>query len=288
MELVEGETLAELLARESPSTEEAVAILRAVAEGLAAVHAGGIVHRDVKPANVMIERSTGRPVLMDFGFAADLDVKQSRRVVGTPSFWAPEQARGEPATPASDVYSLGLIAYRLLTGSDFSLSARDALARVPRRYRRFVAACVAPRPRDRPRDAAAALDLLRAGYRPVLWVAVAGAAAVAVTLGSLRTGAVREPIGTPTPLAASADAPRQPAPASTAPVESASLTAAEPPPSQTAAPVEPPRKSRPAAATTAVARHPPGGGAGPTSSGPPAPPAPSAPPAPANDPLYRH
>lgn len=162
MELIDGETLLDLLDREKQLPQaRALQILDDVASGLAAAHAQGIVHRDLKPANVMIEATSGRAILTDFGFAADMDTKQSRRLVGTPSFWAPEQARGEAATPASDVYSLGVLAYRLLAGREFALSDEDALHAVPHAYRKLIRSCVEVRPSARPKDASEALLLLR-------------------------------------------------------------------------------------------------------------------------------
>jgi eukaryotic-like serine/threonine-protein kinase len=180
MELVDGETLAELLAREKPTIARADEILLGVASGLAAVHAQGIVHRDLKPANIMIERASGNAILTDFGFAADLDSKQSRRLVGTPSFWAPEQARGEAPTPASDVFSFGILAYRLLAGREYSMSDEKALDAVPRSHRSLIARCLEPRPTDRFVDAGSVLESLRPrSNRPrIAWML--GAAIVAV------------------------------------------------------------------------------------------------------------
>lgn len=139
MELIAGDTLARVLEDGELPRERALELLAAIAAGLGAAHRLGIVHRDLKPANVMVERATGRAVLTDFGFATDLDAKQSRRLVGTPAYWAPEQARGEKVTPASDVYAFGVLAYRLLARREFSLSDRDALEHVPRDLRRVVA-----------------------------------------------------------------------------------------------------------------------------------------------------
>lgn len=104
----------------------ALAILGHVADGLGAVHAAGIVHRDVKPSNVVIEERSGRAVLVDFGLAKPTGSDDAPRdgagtdpslVVGTPHYMAPECAAGAPATPASDLYSLGCLAYELLTGT---------------------------------------------------------------------------------------------------------------------------------------------------------------------------
>src|SRR5262249_54368756 len=154
------------------------------AAGLAAVHAQGIVHRDLKPANVMIVRSAGgeRPVLTDFGFATELRGDHSRRLVGTPSFWAPEQARGEAPTPASDIYSFGLLAFEWLAGREFALSDPGAPDRLPRAWRGFVGRCLEPRPSDRFADGNAAVAALKRRTLPPPWAiaigtALAGAAA---------------------------------------------------------------------------------------------------------------
>lgn len=156
MELIEGETLSELLMREDLTKKRAHEVIDGVAAGLAEAHAQGIVHRDLKPANVMIERATGRVVLTDFGVATDLAAGQSYRLVGTPQYWPPEQARGEAASAASDVYSLGIVAYRILTGRDLKLNEEDSLAEVPRAFRRVIERCIEHRPNDRYKDASQA------------------------------------------------------------------------------------------------------------------------------------
>jgi serine/threonine-protein kinase len=206
MELVDGETLAEVLVRGELAQARALAVLDAVAAGLSAAHERGIVHRDLKPANVMIERATERVVLMDFGFAMDLDVKESKKLVGTPSYWSPEQARGESATAASDVYSFGVLAFRLLAGRDFRLSDDEALDDVPRRFRRVVARCVASRPSDRFRNAAEARRALsRAGgagrYR--VEAAASGAIAIAVVALGWLARAPSSPSPSPSPVSPS-------------------------------------------------------------------------------------
>ncbi len=180
MELVLGDTLGRVLANGELTQERALAILADVVAALGEAHTLGVVHRDVKPANVMIESPSGRAVLTDFGFALDLDAKQSRRLVGTPAYWAPEQARGEPATARCDVYSFGVLAYRLLARRELSLSDPDAMRHVPRGLRGFVAKCIALRPADRFVDAnqaCAAFTAARASkWRGRPFVAVAAAA----------------------------------------------------------------------------------------------------------------
>jgi serine/threonine protein kinase len=241
MELIEGDTLAHVLAKEELPRARALEILAGIAAGLGAAHELGIVHRDLKPANVMIERATQRVVLTDFGFATDLDAKQSRRLVGTPTYWAPEQARAEPATPACDVYAFGVLAYRLLTGEEFSLSDRHALDRVPRDLRKVVAKCAAPRPSDRyvdATDAGAALAAAVKGRRS--WPLLLLLAAVGLGLGLawrfIHVAVTSPPIATEsttTPVAEAgraAPSERPPASAETAASASASASASAGPP----------------------------------------------------------
>jgi serine/threonine-protein kinase len=121
MELVEGPTLADRLAHGgSMPVDEATKISVQVLAGLAAAHAAGVVHRDVKPANVLITPS-GDVKLADFGIATRFDAIASNvtavgLVVGTPGYLAPERLRGEPATPAADVYSVGVMLFEMLGG----------------------------------------------------------------------------------------------------------------------------------------------------------------------------
>jgi len=125
MEFIRGTSFADLVQAHSrrgvrlPLTS-ALNMLAQVARGLSAVHARGLVHRDVKPANIVIERVTGRAVLVDFGLAFSLttDADDTSRVVGTPAYLAPELCgpRRLPPSPQSDLYALGATAYELLTG----------------------------------------------------------------------------------------------------------------------------------------------------------------------------
>ena len=119
MELVEGESLAQLLAREGRlSADRTLEILRQAASGLAAAHAAGLVHRDVKPGNVLVG-SDGSVKLTDFGIAcsaASAPLTQTGQVLGTAHYISPEQAAGSRAGPASDVYALGMIGFECLAG----------------------------------------------------------------------------------------------------------------------------------------------------------------------------
>ena len=97
---------------------DALSVLQQTAAGLAEAHRRGLVHRDVKPANILV-RPDGAVKLTDFGIARSADsvpLTGTGQVVGTAQYMSPEQAKGEPATPASDVYALGLIGYECLTG----------------------------------------------------------------------------------------------------------------------------------------------------------------------------
>lgn len=117
MELVEGTDLSELIRSSRPTLPLALRILREVAAGLDAVHAAGIIHGDVKPENILLD-ARERVKLADFGIArrADPGAARSPTTAGTPEYISPEQARGEPLTPASDIYSLACVAYELLCG----------------------------------------------------------------------------------------------------------------------------------------------------------------------------
>jgi serine/threonine protein kinase len=119
MELVDGQPLSALLRPDAPMDPAAVrGLLAQAADGLAAAHAAGIVHRDVKPANLLV--TPDRQVkVTDFGIARAAEgvgLTQTGEVMGTPQYLSPEQARGETATPASDVYSLGVVAFECLAG----------------------------------------------------------------------------------------------------------------------------------------------------------------------------
>ena len=120
MEYVEGRTLTARISADGPmSPDEAAPVLAEVADALAAAHASGVVHRDVKPSNILLD-VTGSAKLTDFGVArsdeADMTLTQTGFVTGSPAYLAPEVAAGRPATAASDVWSLGATAFHMLSG----------------------------------------------------------------------------------------------------------------------------------------------------------------------------
>ncbi len=122
MALVDGESLAQRLARESRlPVSEARRILGVVADALAYAHSQGVVHRDVKPDNIMLDSATGRPMVTDFGIAraaqGDTRLTVTGVAIGTPAYMSPEQALGERDLDGrSDIYSLGVIGYQMLAG----------------------------------------------------------------------------------------------------------------------------------------------------------------------------
>jgi serine/threonine protein kinase len=126
MQYVEGPSLAEWMEGHPRASErDARRVIGEVAAGLAAAHTRNLLHRDVKPGNVLLEAESGRAYVADFGVSAALgagtadasgSLTATGHVVGTPIYMSPEQAAGEPLSPRSDVYSLGVMAYELLVG----------------------------------------------------------------------------------------------------------------------------------------------------------------------------
>jgi serine/threonine-protein kinase len=121
LELVEGQSLAALVSGRTLGWEDARRVAAPIAAALAYAHGRGVVHRDLTPANVLVERDTGRLVVSDFGLArlarAGSSAPVSGVLAGTPEYWSPEQAAGRPTGPATDLYALGCLLHRLLTGT---------------------------------------------------------------------------------------------------------------------------------------------------------------------------
>ncbi len=173
MELVEGGTLRELLAERGPMPPHAVAaVLRPVLGGLAAAHRAGLVHRDVKPENVLIS-DEGDVKIVDFGLVravAEAGITSTSVILGTAAYLSPEQVRDGKASPRSDVYAAGIVAYELLTGQtpfsgDTSLSVAfqrldtdvpppsSVIGGVPAQFDELVERATARDPADRYADA---------------------------------------------------------------------------------------------------------------------------------------
>lgn len=172
MELITGGTLRELLNERGPMPPHAAAaVMRGMLTGLSVAHSKGMIHRDIKPDNVLID-SDHRVKLADFGLvrAAAEASHSSEQIVGTVSYLSPEQVDGSPMTPASDVYSAGILLFELLTGrTPFSgeTPLAHAYARihadvpapsqfidgVPKLFDELVATATARQPADRFRDA---------------------------------------------------------------------------------------------------------------------------------------
>ena len=185
MALVDGETLGERIRRRGPlPPEDAERMLRETAWALGYAHAHGVVHRDLTLENILLERGTGRALLADFGLAAASDAIEAAPVFGTPGFLAPEVIRGEPATPRSDLYALGVVGFTALSGrapfaaeSSAQLMAKHLVQPAPplaplargasRRLIGAIEACLAKDPDARPTDPPAFLARLERAPEPV-------------------------------------------------------------------------------------------------------------------------
>ena len=181
-ELVQGESLAERLRSGPLAVSEARVVAEQLCDALAAAHAQGVVHCDVKPANVLLT-ADGRVKVGDFGIARlaeGTSQAPSATVAGTPRYMSPEQARGRPMTAATDVYSAGVVLYEMLAGeppfargSPVELGLRHLQddppplpGRVPAALREVVARALCKQPAERYRDGAAMAAALRAAGSP--------------------------------------------------------------------------------------------------------------------------
>ena len=121
MELVEGESLAQLVSGRTLDWDDGRRVAAPIAAALAYAHGRGVVHRDLTPANVLVERESGRVVVSDFGLArlarTGASAPVSGVLAGTPEYWSPEQAAGRATGPETDLYALGCLLHRLLTGA---------------------------------------------------------------------------------------------------------------------------------------------------------------------------
>ncbi|MGN6446520.1 serine/threonine-protein kinase [Amnibacterium sp.] len=171
MELVPGEPLSSILERQHTLPPDRVLdVVSQTAMALHAAHAAGLVHRDIKPGNLLVTPD-GRVKITDFGIARITDqvpLTATGQVMGTVQYLSPEQASGQPASPATDIYSLGIVAYEALAGhrpftgesqvaiamAQINDTAPDLPHSVPEPVRRLVFACIAKAPSDRPTTAA--------------------------------------------------------------------------------------------------------------------------------------
>jgi len=180
MAYVEGETLTARVRRRGPlPPSEAARVLREVAWALSHAHTLGVIHRDVKPDNIMLEEATGRALVTDFGIAAQVTGAaglDGGEVIGTPEFMSPEQALGESVDAKSDLYALGIVAYFTLSGRLPFEGVKPSevlgkqvtqpppplgdVAGAPRRLIQAVERCLAKERDDRLESAAALADQL--------------------------------------------------------------------------------------------------------------------------------
>lgn len=187
MELVPGESMSRLIEREKRLSEEKVLdIIAQTARALSAAHSRGLIHRDIKPGNLLITPE-GKVKITDFGIARvgdQVPLTKTGQVMGTVQYLAPEQATGKPSTPATDLYSLGVVAYEALAGKrPFSGENQMAIAMahinemppalpedIDPRVQNLVLSCLAKKPNQRPESASSlairAEALLREKRRP--------------------------------------------------------------------------------------------------------------------------
>jgi len=239
MELVPGEALSTILERDgSLSTDKTLDIVAQTAAALQAAHAAGLVHRDIKPGNLLITPD-GRVKITDFGIARIADqvpLTATGQVMGTVQYLSPEQASGHPASPATDIYSLGIVAYECLAGKrPFTGESQVAIAMaqineqppplpptvaVP--VQNLVMAMIAKKPEERPASAAAVARAATALRRGDVNAAAAAVPAIATGAAAgddmtqlLGAGLATDeatrllPATTPTPTAAATDDPEK-------------------------------------------------------------------------------
>ncbi|MFI5494617.1 serine/threonine-protein kinase [Actinoplanes sp. NPDC051859] len=275
MELVQGITLQQRARAALLEPTDIFRIGAQVAAALAAAHADGLVHRDIKPANVMVTRDGVKVV--DFGLAASAGAAEPEELLGTPAYLAPERLTSDAVEPASDVYALGVLLYRLLAGespwpADSTTQMLTAhvttepvplphLPGVPPQITSLINRCLRKEPADRP-TAAEAARTLSSGAQLALVAAAAGGRRGKLLAGSAATVALLaaagwlllDPAGPPgpqpaadVPAAVSAAPPSRPVRAG---VPAATVTTA-PRPARASAPAPAPAASAPRRTTPA-------------------------------------
>jgi serine/threonine-protein kinase len=224
MELLEGRTLRDVLAKEAPlEVARSVSMMLQVAAAVTAAHEAGIIHRDLKPANIFIVQRADFPAVLkvlDFGIAKlatdslDDDDRQTLTqvgaIVGTPRYMSPEQCSGRPLTPASDVYSLGVILYEMLTGvvlfggpspaeiaikhtTELPRNPSEFVSSIPAALEQVVLHALEKRPALRPADAGA---FRRELYETAEQLGLEHAAAsTAPSMEALRSAGTQSPSG---------------------------------------------------------------------------------------------
>lgn len=224
MELLEGRTLRDVLAREAPlDAARSVSLMLQISAAVAAAHEAGIIHRDLKPANIFIVQRKDAPPfvkVLDFGIAKlaaesfeDDDPKTLTAVgvmIGTPKYMSPEQCDGAPLTPASDVYSLGIILYEMLTSTTpFSGTSplaialkhsredprppREWVVTIPQALEEVVLQALEKKPENRPQNAA---EFRRQLYETAEMLGLEHSASVSPpSLESLRSAGTETPSG---------------------------------------------------------------------------------------------
>ncbi len=239
MELVPGEALSTILERERVlATDRVLDIVAQTASALHAAHSAGLVHRDIKPGNLLITPE-GRVKITDFGIARIADqvpLTATGQVMGTVQYLSPEQASGQSASPTTDIYSLGIVAYEALAGRrPFTGESQVAIAMaqineappdlpvtVSEPVRNLVSASIAKKPGDRPATAAHLARAAQALRRGDVAGAAASVPAIAggpITAATLLAPSLATPPTQATQLLSAAPTPGGQVPPSTAPVE---------------------------------------------------------------------